>query len=599
MGVDTTTRLGITRWSAGGDPFTRIQMDDSHAALEAKTAIYAQGAFASRPAAGTIGRFYYATDTAVLYYDDGTAWRDIISANTVTLAGIQTLSNKTLSAPVITGTIALPGTTSIGSVTAAEIGYLAGVTSGIQSQIGSVSGVANAALPKAGGTMSGPIAMGSQKITGLANGTVTNDAVNFGQLDAVSTVANNALPKAGGTMSGTIAMGSQKITGLANGTSTNDAVNKGQLDALIPGSTSIVTVGTITTGTWSATTIADNKIASALTGKTYNGLTLTAASTGFTVAGGTTSKTLTVSNTLTLSGTDASTLNIGSGGTLGSAAFTASGAYAPSTGSGSITTVGTIGSGTWNATAIASNKIASALTGKTYNGITPTALTTGFSIAGGTTSKTLTVSNSLTLQGSDSATLNIGSGGTLGSAAYTASSAYAPAAGSSSIVTVGNISSGNWGGTIGSVSGANLTNLSAGQLSGTIPSAVLANSTVYIGTTGVALNRTSSALTLAGITLTTPNIGVAVATSINKVTITAPATSATLTLANGSTLATSGAYSTTLTATGTTTVTLPTSGTITTFKMFATNGSPGTGLGQQVGDVAIDYTNGKIYTWSA
>ena len=599
MGVDTTTRLGITRWSAGGDVFTRAQMDDSHAALEAKTVIYAQGAFASRPAAGTIGRFYYATDTAVLYYDDGTAWRDIISANTVTLAGIQTLSNKTLSAPVITGTIALPGTTSIGSVTAAEIGYLAGVTSGIQSQIGSVSGVANAALPKAGGTMSGPIAMGSQKITGLANGTVTNDAVNFGQLDAVSTVANNALPKAGGTMSGAIAMGSQKITGLANGTSTNDAVNKGQLDALVPGSTSIVTVGTITTGTWSATAIASNKIASALTGKTYNGLTLTAASTGFTVAGGTTSKTLTVSNTLTLAGTDASTLNIGSGGTLGSAAFTASGAYAPSTGSGSITTVGTIGSGTWNATAIASNKIASALTGKTYNGITPTALTTGFSIAGGTTSKTLTVSNSLTLQGSDSATLNIGSGGTLGSAAYTASSAYAPAAGSSSIVTVGNISSGNWGGTIGSVSGANLTNLSAGQLSGTIPSAVLANSTVYIGTTGVALNRTSSALTLAGITLTTPNIGVAVATSINKVTITAPATSATLTLANGSTLATSGAYSTTLTATGTTSVTLPTSGTITTFKMFATNGSPGTGLGQQVGDVAIDYTNGKIYTWSA
>lgn len=87
------------------------------------------------------------------------------------------------------------------------------------------------------------------------------------------------------------------------------------------------TVGTVTTGTWSATAIADNKIASALTGKTYNGLTLTAAATGFTIAGGTTSKTLTVSNTLTLSGTDSSTLNIGSGGTLGTAAYTASTAY--------------------------------------------------------------------------------------------------------------------------------------------------------------------------------------------------------------------------------------------------------------------------------
>ena len=67
----------------------------------------------------------------------------------------------------------------------------------------------------------------------------------------------------------------------------------------------------------------------ALTGKTYNALTLTAAATGFTIAGGTTSKTLTVSNTLTLSGTDASTLNIGAGGTLGSNAFTST-AYQPS-----------------------------------------------------------------------------------------------------------------------------------------------------------------------------------------------------------------------------------------------------------------------------
>ena len=65
-------------------------------------------------------------------------------------------------------------------------------------------------------------------------------------------------------------------------------------------------------------------------------------------------------------------------------------------------------------------------------------------------------------------------------------------------------------------------------------------------------------------TLTTPTIGVATATSVNKVAITAPATSATLTLADGSTLATSGAYSTTFTATATTAVTLPTTGTLAT-----------------------------------
>jgi hypothetical protein len=65
-------------------------------------------------------------------------------------------------------------------------------------------------------------------------------------------------------------------------------------------------------------------------------------------------------------------------------------------------------------------------------------------------------------------------------------------------------------------------------------------------------------------TLTTPVLGVATATSVNKVALTAPATSATLTLADGSTLATSGAYSQTLTATGATNVTLPTTGTLAT-----------------------------------
>ena len=63
-------------------------------------------------------------------------------------------------------------------------------------------------------------------------------------------------------------------------------------------------------------------------------------------------------------------------------------------------------------------------------------------------------------------------------------------------------------------------------------------------------------------TLVTPTLGVASATSINKVTITTPATGSTLTLADGSTLATSGAFSLTLTTTAATNVTLPTSGTL-------------------------------------
>lgn len=51
--------------------------------------------------------------------------------------------------------------------------------------------------------------------------------------------------------------------------------------------------------------------------------------------------------------------------------------------------------------------------------------------------------------------------------------------------------------------------------------------------------------------------------SVNKITMTAPATGATLTLADNSTFATSGAHSSTFTFTGTTTLTFPTSGTVT------------------------------------
>ena len=50
-------------------------------------------------------------------------------------------------------------------------------------------------------------------------------------------------------------------------------------------------------------------------------------------------------------------------------------------------------------------------------------------------------------------------------------------------------------------SGASLTSLPAGQLSGTIPSGVLGNSSLFIGTTSIALNRSSSAQSLTGVNI--------------------------------------------------------------------------------------------------
>jgi hypothetical protein len=61
-----------------------------------------------------------------------------------------------------------------------------------------------------------------------------------------------------------------------------------------------------------------------------------------------------------------------------------------------------------------------------------------------------------------------------------------------------NPSTGTLSSTVFSGSGASLTNLPAGQLSGTIPSTVLGNSSLYIGTTSIALNRGSGSQTLTG-----------------------------------------------------------------------------------------------------
>ena len=69
----------------------------------------------------------------------------------------------------------------------------------------------------------------------------------------------------------------------------------------------------------------------------------------------------------------------------------------------------------------------------------------------------------------------------------------------SSLTAVGTITTGTWSGLFGAVSGANLTNLTSGNLTGTIPSTVLGNSTVYVGTTAVALNRASAIQSLTGI----------------------------------------------------------------------------------------------------
>jgi len=81
-------------------------------------------------------------------------------------------------------------------------------------------------LSLTGGTMSGAIAMGTNKITGLGTPTASTDA-------ATKAYADTMLPLAGGTMSGAIAMGTNKITGVGDPTNAQDVVTKYYLDNVV------------------------------------------------------------------------------------------------------------------------------------------------------------------------------------------------------------------------------------------------------------------------------------------------------------------------------------------------------------------------------
>ena len=82
-----------------------------------------------------------------------------------------------------------------------------------------------------------------------------------------------------------------------------------------------------------------------------------------------------------------------------------------------------------------------------------------------------------------------------------------------------------------------------------------------VGIGGSLYTSIGSSSSVSGVTLANGNVS---ATTYNKLTLTAPATSATLTLANGSSLITSGGHSLTFNTSNTTSLTLPTTGTLAT-----------------------------------
>lgn len=132
---------------------------------------------ATAPANPTVGRIYYDTTESMLKTYDGTQWSSV--------GAVISVNGKA-------GTVVL---------TQDNVGDGSTYVRTHNDLTDSLLALINGALPKSGGTMSGAIAMGSNKITGLANGTAATDAATVGQIPVATTTS----PK----MDGTAAVGSE------------------------------------------------------------------------------------------------------------------------------------------------------------------------------------------------------------------------------------------------------------------------------------------------------------------------------------------------------------------------------------------------------
>jgi hypothetical protein len=84
-------------------------------------AIDTQGVFTSRPAAGSYGKYYYATDTGALYRDNGTTWVQVVVGTDARLSDTRTPTDGTVTTVKIVDSNVTTAKIADGNVTTVKI----------------------------------------------------------------------------------------------------------------------------------------------------------------------------------------------------------------------------------------------------------------------------------------------------------------------------------------------------------------------------------------------------------------------------------------------------------------------------------------------